>query len=176
MWKRMLLASRRHSELRNSASSRGWYSCRDAGTSTAGGRRIKNIFRGPVGAAAGWTFAVIYQARSILFRRLRLFGNLPARPSTSFPQLSLFLFLLPLCLSLCDYTLKYPPSWNISKMWISQTLEIRRVLAHYTCYNNFINDTRRIAMAKRRSFYVTTCITRFYIVNKIIDKIAKLAK
>lgn len=52
MWKRMLLASRRHPELRNSASAWGWYSpCRDADTSTAGGWRIKNIFRGPAGAA-----------------------------------------------------------------------------------------------------------------------------
>lgn len=83
MWKRMLLASRRHPELRNSASTRGWYSCRDADTSIAGRRRIKNIFRDPAATAAGWTFVVIYQARSILFHRLRLFGNLPGRPSTS---------------------------------------------------------------------------------------------
>jgi hypothetical protein len=100
MRKRMPLTNRRHPELRNSASNRGWYSCRDAGTSTAGGWRIKNIFRGLARAAAGWTFVVIYQARSILFRRLRLFGNLLGRPSTSFllfsppPSRSLSLFSL----------------------------------------------------------------------------------
>lgn len=93
MRKRMPLTSRRHPELRNSTSSRGWYSCRDAGTSTAERRRIKNIFRGLAGAAAGWTFVVIYQARSILFRRLRLFGNLLGRPPSScFPPSPLSLF------------------------------------------------------------------------------------
>lgn len=75
-----VILNRRNSPL----TSRGWCFCRKRGYIHRRRARIKNIFRGPARAAAGWTLILIYQARSILFRRLRLFGNHPERPSTFF--------------------------------------------------------------------------------------------
>lgn len=93
-----VILNRRNSPL----TSRGWCFCRKRGYIHRRRARIKNIFRGPARAAAGWTLILIYQARSILFRRLRLFGNHPERPSTFF---LLFSRRRP-------PLLKYPPTWN----------------------------------------------------------------
>lgn len=110
--------------LKNARPSRGRRSCSWGGYTRHRRAHIKNIFRGPARAAAGWTLVLIYQARSILFRRLRLFGNHPERPSTSF-----LLFLTTTTLSNIS---KLEPREDEDKPHVDITWKIRGV-SLYRC-------------------------------------------